>query len=63
MEVQTVLTATFNYYGNRQISTTYKIDKSGPIDKKFGTVYYVHEGTPYTKLGRNPSTGGFRANG
>ena len=31
--VQTVLTATFNSYGDRQISTPYKIDTPEPIDK------------------------------
>jgi len=44
--VQTVLTATFNSYGNRQISTPYKISSPEPIEKKFGTVDYVREGTP-----------------
>jgi len=34
-----------------------------PIDKKFGTIDYVREGTSYTKFGRNPFTGGFWANG
>ena len=61
--VQTVLTATFNSYGDRQISTPYKISTPEPIDKKFGTVDYVHEGTPYTKFGTNPPTEGFWANG
>ena len=32
--VQTVLTATFNSYGDRQISTPYKINTPEPIDKK-----------------------------
>ena len=32
--VQTVLTATFNSYENRQISTPYKINTLEPIDKK-----------------------------
>ena len=49
--VQTVLTATFNSYGNRQISTPYKIYNPEPIEKKFGTVDYVREGTRYTKFG------------
>jgi len=31
--VQTVLTATFNNYGNRQISTPYKISTPEPIEK------------------------------
>jgi len=45
MVVQAVLTATFNSYGDRQISTTYKINTPEPIDKKFGIVDYVREGT------------------
>ena len=61
--VQTVLTATFNSYGNRQISTPYKINTPEPIEKKFGTVDYVRERTPYTKFGTNPPTEGFWANG
>jgi len=32
--VQAVLTATFNSYGDRQISTPYKINTPEPIDKK-----------------------------
>jgi len=47
--VQTVLTATFNSYGNRQISTPHKINNPEP--------------TSYTKFGRNPFTGSFWANG
>ena len=31
--VQTVLTATFNSYGDRQISTLHNIDTPEPIDK------------------------------
>ena len=61
--VQAVLTATFNSYVDRQISTPYKINTPEPIDKKFGTVDYVHEGTLYTKFDTNPPTGGFWANG
>ena len=57
--VQTVLTATFNSYGNIQISTPYKISTPEPIEKKIGTVDYVREGTPYTKFGTNPPTEGF----
>jgi len=63
MVVQTVLTVTFNSYGDRQISTPCKVNTPEPIDKKFGTVDYVHEGTPYTKFGTNPPTEGFWANG
>jgi len=60
-----VLTVTFNSYREpeRQISTPYKINTSEPIDKKFGTVDYVREGTAYTKFGKNPPTEGFWANG
>ena len=50
-------------YGNRHISTRYKISTPEPIEKKFGTVDYVHEGTHYTKFGTNPPTEGFWANG
>jgi len=32
--VQTLLTATFNSYGNSQISAPYKINTPEPIDKK-----------------------------
>jgi len=60
--VQTVLTATFNSYGDRQISTPYKINTHEPIDKKFGTVDYVRERTPCTKFGTYPPTEGFWAN-
>jgi len=34
---------TSNSYANRQISIPHKIDTHEPIDKKFGTVDYVHE--------------------
>jgi len=61
--VQTVLTETFNSYGDRQISTPHKIDTPEPINKKLGIVDYVHETTPYTKFGTNTHTGGFWANG
>jgi len=61
--VQAVLTATFNSYGDRQISTPYKINTPEPIDKKIATVDYVREGTLYTKFDTNPPTGGFWANG
>ena len=62
--VQTVLTATFNSYGDKQISTPpHKINTPEPIDKTFCTIDYVREGTSYTKFGRNPFTGGFWANG
>jgi len=61
--VQTVLMATFNSYGDRQISTPHKINTPEPIDKKISTIDYVREGTSYTKFGRNPSLGGFWAKG
>jgi len=61
--INTVLTATFNSYGDRQISAPYKINTPEPIDNKLGTVDYVREGTLYTKFDTNPPTGGFWANG
>ena len=61
--VQAVLTATFNSYSDRQISTPYKINTPEPIDKKFGTVDNVREGTLYTTFDTNPPTKGFLANG
>jgi len=60
---QTVLTATFNSYGNRQISTPYKLNTPEPIEKKFGTIDYVRKETPYTKFGTYAPTEGFWANG
>ena len=48
-----MLTATFNSYGNRQISTAQKIDAPELINKKLGTVDYVYAiyaTTPYTKI-------------
>ena len=61
--VQTLLTATFNSYGNSQISAPYKINTPEPIDKKNRHCWLRRAGDPYTKFGRNPSTGGFWANG
>jgi len=61
--VHAVLTATFNSYGDRQISTPYKINTPESIDKKFGTVDYVREGTLYNTFDTNPPTGGFWTNG
>jgi len=58
-----VLTATFNSYENRQISTPHKINTHEPIDKKIGTIDHIRKGTSCTKFGRNPFTGGFWANG
>ena len=58
-----MLTATFNSYGNRQISIPNKINTPEPIDKKIGTVDYVREGTPDTEFGTDPPTEGFWANG
>jgi len=46
-----------------KITPPHKINTSELIDKKFGIIDYVREGTSYTKFGRNPSTGGFWANG
>ena len=54
---------TFNSYGDRQTSTPYKLNTHEPIDKKFGTVDYVREGTLYTKFDTNSPTRGFWANG
>jgi len=59
MVVQTLLTATFNSSGNRQISTPYKINTPELIENKFSTVDYVRKGTPYTKFGTNSPTEGF----
>jgi len=55
--------ATFNSYGDRQISTPHKINNRELIEKKIGTIDYIREGTYYTKFGRNPFTGVFLANG
>jgi len=41
----------------------HKIDTPEQINKLVGTVDYVHERTPYTKFGTNPSTEGFWENG
>jgi len=41
----------------------HKIDTPKLINKKVGTIDYVHERTPYTKYGTNPPTEGFWANG
>jgi len=41
----------------------HKIDTPELINKKVGTVDYVHEMTPYTKFGTNPPTEGFWENG
>ena len=57
-----MLRATFNSYGDRHISHPYKINTPEPIDKKFGTVDYIREGTLYTKFDTNAPTGGFWAN-
>jgi len=56
--VQAVLTATFNSYGDRQISAPYEINTPEPINKKFGTVDYVREGNPYNKFDTNSPTAG-----
>ena len=62
--VQTVLTAIFNFYGDGQISTPPLQNQYPWTDRqKIGRRDYIHEGTSYTKFGRNPFTGGFWANG
>ena len=48
--VQTVLTATFNSYGNGQISTPHKINIPEPIDKKNRHNRLHQRGTTYTKF-------------
>ena len=45
------------------IFTPHKINTPEPIDKQFGTIDYIREGTSYTNFGRNPFTGSFWANG
>jgi len=45
--VQTVLTVTFNFYGNRQISTPYKINTPEPRQK------IPHKSTHWGLLGKN----------
>jgi len=50
MVVQTVLMATSNSCGNRQISTPYNINTPKSIEKIFGTIDYVREGTPIPNL-------------
>jgi len=47
MVVQTVLTATFNSYGNRQISTPYKISTPEPIKKNFAQMITSARGPLY----------------
>jgi len=49
--------------GIGKLQPPHKINTPEPIDKKFGTIDYVCEGTSCTKFGRNPSPGGFGANG
>ena len=60
--VQTVLTANFNSYGDRQISTPTQSISLNRSTKKIGTIDYIHEGTSNTKFGRNLFTRGFLAN-
>jgi len=55
-----------NVNGDLQFHTQpppHKINTPEPIDRKFGKIDYVREGTSYTKFGRNPSAGGFWENG
>ena len=65
--VQTVLTATFNSYGDRQISTPPPKKKSIPLNRSIKNEHswlgYVHETTLYTKFGTNTHTGGLWENG
>ena len=62
MVVQTVLTATFNSYGDRQISTP-PPQNGYPWTQKIQHNWLRPWGDPYTKFGTNPATGGFWANG
>jgi len=48
--VQTVLTATFNSYGDRQISTPYKINHPETIDKKSAQLITSARGPPIPNL-------------
>jgi len=50
--VQTALTTTFNSYGDRQISSPYKIDTPEPIDKKFVKVDCTKEIKRRTAMAR-----------
>jgi len=62
--IQTVLTATFNSHGDRQISTPYKINTQAWTNRqKIRHSWLVREGTPYTKFGTNPPTEGSWENG
>jgi len=61
--VQTVLTATFNSYEIDKIHPPPQNQYPWTDRKKLGTVDYVYETTPYTKLGTNTHTGGFWVNG
>jgi len=58
-----VLTATSLSYGKAKNSTLHRIKTPDPIEKKFGRVDYVGEGTRHAKFYANPSKGGFPANG
>jgi len=62
--VQTVLTATFNSLGDRQISTPppHKISTLNRSTKN-RHIDCVHKRTPYTQFGTNPSTQSYWANG
>jgi len=50
MIVQTVLMATFNSYGNRQISIPHKINTPEPIDKKMAQLITSVRGPPIPNL-------------
>jgi len=59
----TVLTATGQVNGRWRILTPHRIETHEPTATKFRTFDYLREGTPSTKFGTNPSTGGFWAYG
>ena len=45
--------------GKGKFQPPHQINTPEPIDKKFGTIDYVREGTSYTKFGKNPFTRGW----
>jgi len=57
-----VLTATGLVNGEWEMLIPNRIETPEPMYKRFGTLDYVWETTPYAKFGANPSTGGFWAN-
>jgi len=58
-----VLTATSLSYVKAKNSTPHRIETPDLIQKKFGKVDYVGEGTRHAKFYANPSKGAFPANG